>query len=75
MRAVPGALVAHTAEEERCLAAALFGLSGTRTGVAVLLKHPDAVQGAGIASCLRRSTLSILFSCKLIQPVFLHASL
>ena len=47
MKAVPGNLAEHAAvEEEMFLAAALFGLSGTPTGVAVLLKHPEAVLGA-----------------------------
>lgn len=46
MKAVPGNLADHAAaEEEMFLAAALFGLAGTPTGVAVLLKHPEAVQG------------------------------
>ena len=46
MKAVPGNLAEHAAvEEEMFLAAALFGLSGTPTGVAVLLKHPEAVLG------------------------------
>ena len=45
--AVPGNLAEESAvEEERFLAAALFGLSGTPTGVSVLLRHPDAVHGA-----------------------------
>lgn len=46
MRAVPGNLGEHaTAEEEMFLAAALFGLAGTPTGVTIFLKYPEAVQG------------------------------
>ena len=56
MRAVPGNLVeVNAVEEERYLAAALFGLAGSPAGRDVLLKHPATIKGAlGLQSLAHR---------------------
>ncbi len=50
---VPGNLIdVNAVEEERYLAAALFGLAGSPGGRGVILKHPAAIRGVFSSSLL-----------------------
>ncbi len=49
---VPGNLIdVNAVEEERYLAAALFGLAGSPGGRGVILKHPAAIRGVVFHPC------------------------